>query len=125
MIFRQLFEPQASAYTYLIGCEETREAALIDPVLETVERDLALLGELGLTLKYTLETHIHADHVTGAARLRGETGSKAAVPEKSGADHVDVAVREGEPIAIGRLSLQPLYVAGAYRRSSCLSAAVR
>ena len=86
MIFRQLFEPQASAYTYLIGCEETREAALIDPVLETVDRDLALLGELGLTLKYTLETHIHADHVTGAARLRGEIGSKAAVPgeERSG-----------------------------------------
>jgi len=112
MIFRQLFEPQASAYTYLIGCEETREAALIDPVLETVDRDLALLGELGLTLKYTLETHIHADHVTGAARLRGEIGSKAAVPEKSGADHVDVAVREGDPIAVGRLSLQPLYVPG-------------
>jgi sulfur dioxygenase len=112
MIFRQLFEPQASAYTYLIGCDETREAALIDPVLETVERDVALLSKLGLTLKYTLETHIHADHVTGAARLRDETGSKVAVPEKSGADRVDVAVRDGEPIVIGRLSLEPLYVPG-------------
>lgn len=112
MIFRQLFEPQSSAYTYLVACEETREAALIDPVLDTVDRDLALLEELGLELMYTLETHIHADHVTGAARLRGEIGSKAAVPEKSGADHVDVAVREGDPIAVGRLSLQPLYVPG-------------
>jgi glyoxylase-like metal-dependent hydrolase (beta-lactamase superfamily II) len=112
MIFRQLFEPQSSAYTYLIGCEETREAALIDPVLETVDRDLALLRDLGLTLKYTVETHIHADHVTGAARLRELTGSKAAVPEKSGAAHVDVPLREGERIEVGTLSLEPLYTPG-------------
>jgi glyoxylase-like metal-dependent hydrolase (beta-lactamase superfamily II) len=112
MIFRQLFEPQSSAYTYLIACEETREAALIDPVLETVERDLDLVRELGLTLKYTLETHIHADHVTGAARLREVTGSKIAVPEKSGANRVDLPIREGEPIAVGRLRLEPLYVPG-------------
>ena len=56
MIFRQLFEPQSSAYTYLIACDDSREAALIDPVLETVERDLALLDELGLALRYTIET---------------------------------------------------------------------
>jgi len=112
MIFRQLFEPQSSAYTYLVACEDTREAVLIDPVLETVERDLALLQQLKLTLKYTLETHIHADHVTGAARLREATGSKAGVPENSGAGHVDVPIREGEPIAIGRLSLEPLATPG-------------
>jgi glyoxylase-like metal-dependent hydrolase (beta-lactamase superfamily II) len=81
-------------------------------VLETVDRDLALLAELGLTLKYTLETHIHADHVTGADRLRDETGAKAAVPEKSGASQVDLAVREGEAIAIGELRLEPLYTPG-------------
>jgi glyoxylase-like metal-dependent hydrolase (beta-lactamase superfamily II) len=96
----------------LIGCDQTREAVLIDPVLETVERDLALLAELGLMLKYTLETHIHADHVTGADRLRDETGAKAAVPEKSGASQVDLAVREGEAIAIGELRLEPLYTPG-------------
>jgi len=112
MIFRQLFEPQSSAFTYLIGCDQTREAVLIDPVLETVERDLAVLAELGLMLKYTLETHIHADHVTGADRLRDETGAKAAVPEKSGASQVDLAVREGEAIAIGELRLEPLYTPG-------------
>ena len=112
MVFRQLFEPQSSAFTYLIGCDQTREAVLIDPVLETVDRDLALLAELGLTLKYTLETHIHADHVTGADRLRDETGAKAAVPEKSGASQVDLAVREGEAIAIGELRLEPLYTPG-------------
>lgn len=112
MIFRQLFETISSAYTYLIACERTREAVLIDPVLETVDRDLALLDELGLTLKCTAETHIHADHVTGAARLRQETGSKAAVPERSAADHVDLAVREGEAIEIGDLELRPLYTPG-------------
>jgi glyoxylase-like metal-dependent hydrolase (beta-lactamase superfamily II) len=112
MIFRQLFEPNSSTYTYLLACERTREAALIDPVLDAVERELELLEELGLTLKYSIETHIHADHVTGAALLRHETGSKAAVPEKSRADHADVAVREGEPLAIGDLQLEPLYTPG-------------
>lgn len=112
MLFRQLFEPQSSAYTYLIGCEGSGEALLIDPVLETVERDLELLGELQLTLKYTIETHIHADHVTGAARLRECTGCRCAAPQKSCASHVDLPVREGEAIRIGKLELQPLYTPG-------------
>jgi glyoxylase-like metal-dependent hydrolase (beta-lactamase superfamily II) len=112
MLFRQLFEPQSSAYTYLLGCEETREAALIDPVLETVERDLALLEALGLTLRYTIETHIHADHVTGAWRLKESTGCKCALPERSGAAHVDIEVREGEPIRVGMLEVKPLYTPG-------------
>lgn len=112
MLFRQLFEPQSSTYTYLVACEKTREAVLIDPVQESVERDLGLLRELGLALKYTLETHIHADHVTGAARLRAETGSQAAVPEKSRAEHADVPVREGEPIRFGSLEINPLYTPG-------------
>ena len=112
MIFRQLFEPQSSTYTYLIACPDTGEAVLIDPVLETVERDLAVLAELELTLKYTLETHLHADHVTGAARLRERTGCKAGVPEKSGASACDIAVREGEPLAVGKLRIEPLYTPG-------------
>jgi glyoxylase-like metal-dependent hydrolase (beta-lactamase superfamily II) len=112
MIFRQLFEPLSSTYTYLIACGETREAALIDPVFETVERDLELMKELGITLKYTIETHIHADHVTGAARLRDVTGCKAAVPEKSDAEHADIAVREGEPLTVGLVHIQPLYTPG-------------
>jgi sulfur dioxygenase len=112
MIFRQLFEPVSSTYTYLVACGEAREAVLIDPVIDTIERDLALLDELGLTLKYTVETHIHADHVTGAARLREATGSRAAVPDKSAAAHVDLAVREGEPIRFGRLALEPLHTPG-------------
>ena len=112
MIFRQLFEPQSSTYTYLVACPDTREAVLIDPVLETVERDLAALAELGLSLSYTLETHLHADHITGSARLREQTGSKAAVPEKSAASTCDLPVREGEPIAVGKLRIDPLYTPG-------------
>jgi len=112
MLFRQLFEPVSSAYTYLIGCERSGEAALIDPVFETVDRDLQLLAALGLTLKCTIETHIHADHVTGASRLRQETGCKCAVPEKSGASHADVAVRESDPILVGSVEIRPLYTPG-------------
>jgi len=112
MIFRQLFEPQSSAFTYLIACDERREAALIDPVLETVDRDIQLLRDLGLKLSCTIETHIHADHVTGASALRDRTGCRCAVPQKSGAERADIAVREGEPIRIGRLDLHPLYTPG-------------
>lgn len=112
MIFRQLFEPQCSAFTYLIACDRTREAALIDPVLETVDRDLALIGELGVTLKYTLETHIHADHVTGAAQLRDRTGCKTAVPKQSNANHADLAIVEGMSIAVGDVVIEPLHTPG-------------
>jgi glyoxylase-like metal-dependent hydrolase (beta-lactamase superfamily II) len=112
MIFRQLFEPTASAFTYLIGCDETGEAALIDPVLETAARDLALLEQLGLNLKHTIETHIHADHVTGASILRERTGARIAVPEQSQASQSDVIIREGEPLAVGTLKLEPLHVPG-------------
>ena len=112
MIFRQLFEPVSSTYTYLLACEETGQAALIDPVLETVERDLALIRGLGLTLASTIETHIHADHVTGAGRLRALTGSKAGFPTLSGADFTDFTISEGNPIAIGALQLRPLYTPG-------------
>ena len=112
MIFRQLFEPVSSTYTYLVGCEQTGEAMLIDPVLETVERDLGVIRDLGLRLECTLETHIHADHVTGAGRLRSLAGSKAGFPEASGAELVDFTITEGTPVGIGELQLRPLYTPG-------------
>jgi sulfur dioxygenase len=101
MLFRQLFEPVSSTYTYLLACEQTGQAALVDPVLETVERDLDLIHSLGLTLASTIETHIHADHVTGAGRLRALVGSKAGFPAASGAEFVDFTIAEGDPFAIG------------------------
>ena len=112
MIFRQLFEPTSSTYTYLLACEETGQAVLVDPVLETVERDLDLIRGLGLTLACTIETHIHADHVTGAGRLRALAGSKAGFPAKSGAEFVDFTISEGSPVAVGTVALRPLYTPG-------------
>jgi glyoxylase-like metal-dependent hydrolase (beta-lactamase superfamily II) len=112
MIFRQLFEPVSSTYTYLIGCEQTGQAALIDPVIETVERDLAVIRDLGLSLSCTLETHIHADHVTGAGRLRALSGSKAGFPAASGAEHIDFTILEGTSVAVGELRIRPIYTPG-------------
>lgn len=112
MIFRQLYEPESSTYTYLIGCHDTGQAVLLDPVMETVDRDLAVLQELGLSLTYTLETHIHADHITSACRLRSITGSKIAYPEMDGLACADVGVSEVSSLSVGNLTFQPLYTPG-------------
>lgn len=112
MLFRQLFEPGSSTYTYLLACEESGLAVLIDPVIDTVERDLDLILGLGLTLASTVETHVHADHVTGAGRLRALTGSKAGFPAASGAESVDFTIVEGQPVSVGKMQLRPLYTPG-------------
>ena len=80
MIFRQLFEPLSSTYTYLLGCEESGQAILIDPVITSLERDLGEIKRLGMTLACTVETHIHADHITAALELKHIVGSKIAAP---------------------------------------------
>ena len=85
LIFRPLFDPASSTYTYLLGDSASGEALLIDPVYEQVPRDLALLQELGLRLLATLDTHVHADHVTGAWRLRQRCGSRIGASAASGA----------------------------------------
>lgn len=112
MIFRQLFEPESSTYTYLFGCRDTGRAVLLDAVLETVERDLSVLQELGLTLSHTLDTHIHADHVTAACRLRSLTGCKVAYPEMDNLPCADVGVSEMSPLEVGCLTFQPLFTPG-------------
>jgi glyoxylase-like metal-dependent hydrolase (beta-lactamase superfamily II) len=112
MLFRQLQDPETKTYTYLLADPDSREAVLIDPVAGQVERDLALLDEHGLTLALTLETHIHADHITGAAELRQATGCRVGVPAVAELDCADVLVREGEPIGVGALRLAPLFTPG-------------
>jgi sulfur dioxygenase len=112
MLFKQLQEMDSCTYTYLIGCSETGQAALIDPVLETAERDAALVQELGLTLAYTIETHVHADHLTGARRLRDLTGSRVVYPAIDELPCADVGVREGESFKLGSVELHPLFTPG-------------
>jgi glyoxylase-like metal-dependent hydrolase (beta-lactamase superfamily II) len=112
MIFRQLFEPVSSTYTYLIACEEGGQAILVDPVLPAWQRDLEVLKDLGLRLAITLDTHIHADHITAASRLRRETGSTIAHPAIDALSCVDRPVREGEPLVLGSIRLDPLSTPG-------------
>jgi glyoxylase-like metal-dependent hydrolase (beta-lactamase superfamily II)/rhodanese-related sulfurtransferase len=106
MIFRQLFDPQSSTYTYLLADRAAREALLIDPVFEQARRDAALIEELGLRLRWTLETHVHADHVTGAWLLKEKLRSRIAVSAASGAQGADKYIEPGETIAFGKRHLQ-------------------
>jgi glyoxylase-like metal-dependent hydrolase (beta-lactamase superfamily II)/rhodanese-related sulfurtransferase len=116
MIFRQLFDPQSSTYTYLLADANTREAVLIDPVFEQARRDVALVQELGLRLVATLETHVHADHVTAAWLLKQKLGSRIGVPAASGAEGADFQVAD-EPVRFGASSLEPRQTPG--HTSSC------
>lgn len=101
MIFRQLFDPSSSTYTYLIGDRPGGEAVIVDPVFEQMRRDAALVEELGLRLAWSLETHIHADHVTGAWLLRRKLGCKIALAAASGAEEADRLLADGDRIAFG------------------------
>jgi len=95
MIFRQLFEPLFSTYTYLLGCEETGQAVLIDPVIVAIDRDLAEVNRLGLALAYTLDTHIHADHITAGLEFKQKVGSDIAAPAHDYEDrHVSSIAQE-------------------------------
>jgi len=105
MIFRQLFDPDSSTYTYLLGCPETRNAVIIDPVFEQHDRDLALIRELDLHLRYVLDTHVHADHVTGAWLLRQSLGAETVISARYGIGNVDVPVDHGDVLAFGNCSL--------------------
>ncbi|MBM9578108.1 MBL fold metallo-hydrolase [Leptospira sp. 201903070] len=115
----QLFEIQSSTYTYLIADRETKEAAVIDPVLETVYRDLNLIRELDLHLKYIIETHIHADHISGADEIRNNTGAKTAVSALAGIDCADIALEDGQTLFLGSKKIKAIATPG--HTNACMS----
>lgn len=119
MIFHQFFEPDTSTFTYLLGCEETKQAVLIDTVEADVEQYLQKLNALGLTLVYTLETHVHADHVTGADTLRKKLGSKSVVHRDAGAMCGDLLVTDGIHLQAGALDIEVRYTPG--HTNGCVS----
>lgn len=112
MLFRQLFDRESSTYTYLIADTVTKAAILIDSVLEQVSRDLKLLEELGLTLSYCLETHIHADHITGMTKLRETTGCLGILPETTQVSCADRYIKDGETLQLGKILLEAIATPG-------------
>ncbi|MDJ0795886.1 MAG: MBL fold metallo-hydrolase [Calothrix sp. MO_167.B12] len=112
MLFRQLFDAESSTYTYLIADRQTKEAILVDPVLEKVERDRQLLQELELTLRYCLETHIHADHITGTDKLRSATGCLGVVPANAHAICADVYMEDGDILHLGAIVIKAIATPG-------------
>jgi len=112
MFFRQLYDRSSSTYTYLIADKSTRAAVLVDSVLEQIERDLKLLQELNFTLKYCLETHIHADHITGTGVLRDRTGCQGIVPVNAQAKCADRFIEDGEIIKLGAVEIKAIETLG-------------
>jgi len=119
LLFRQLFDQTSSTYTYLLADDITREAVLIDPVFERHVRDTALLRELGLRLLYTIDTHCHADHVTGAWLMKEATHSKVLLSGAYGAENVDVELKHGDVVTFGAQSLEVRATPG--HTDGCLS----
>jgi glyoxylase-like metal-dependent hydrolase (beta-lactamase superfamily II) len=112
MLFRQLLDRETGTYTYLIADRATKAAVLVDPVIEQVDRDLKWLHELGLTLKFCLETHIHADHITGTSKLRELTGCEGIVPDRAHVACANRFVTDGEVLRVGDVEIQAIATPG-------------
>jgi uncharacterized NAD(P)/FAD-binding protein YdhS/glyoxylase-like metal-dependent hydrolase (beta-lactamase superfamily II) len=112
LLFRQFFELDSSTYTYLIADRQTKEAVLVDTVLEQVDRDLQVLDELGFSLRYCLETHIHADHITGAGKLRQLTGCRVLVPQDATTKSADHSLGDREILTVGNVRIEAISTPG-------------
>jgi len=112
MIFKQVFDTKTSTYTYLIASAKGREAVIIDPVLENVDDYIGLLKEFDLKLVKVIDTHIHADHVTGASKLKQATNCTTLMGEHTPADTVEIKVKDDEIINIDNLNIRSMYTPG-------------
>lgn len=119
LIFRQLFDYETWTYTYLLADSESKEAAIIDSVREQAPRDLKILSELKLYLKYSLETHIHADHITAANILREKTGCKTGVSENAKVNCADLQLKDNDELFLGKIKIKVLATPG--HTDTCLS----
>ena len=112
MIFKQLFDQKSSTYTYLIASAKGREALIIDPVIENVNQYVELLKELDLNLVKVIDTHIHADHVTGASKLKDITKCTTIMGDHTPADTVEIKVKDDEYIDLDNLKIRAMYTPG-------------
>ena len=112
MIFKQVFDTKTSTYTYLIASAKGREAVIIDPVIDNVDEYIQLLKDLDLQLVKVIDTHIHADHVTGASKLKQATNCAALMGEHTPADAVEIKVKDNELINIDGLNIRSIYTPG-------------
>jgi sulfur dioxygenase len=112
MEVRQLFDPESSTYSYLLWDPDSREAVLIDPVQDQITRDLRYIRKHGLILRYTLETHVHADHITGSGLLRKTLNSLVLVHENSRSKCADILLKDGDKIPIGSMKILVIHTPG-------------
>ena len=119
MIFKQLYDLETSTYTYLVADENTKEGVIIDSVKENLERDLALMKELGIKLVYSLDTHIHADHITATKLISERTGAKTVSPWTAQVPCADILLQDGQTLNFGRHELKGIYTPG--HTNTCMS----
>ena len=112
MLFRQLFDKSSSTYTYLIASAKGREALIIDPVLENIEQYIKLLNELDLKLVKVIDTHIHADHITAASKLKNKTNCTTIMGEHTPSDTVEIKVKDDDIICVDKLEIKVIYTPG-------------
>ena len=112
MIFKQLFDTNSSTFTYLIASAKGREALIIDPVLENVEEYIRILKELELRLVKVIDTHIHADHITGASKLKNKTSCAIIMGEHTPSDTLEIKVKDDEIIKIDQLEIKTMHTPG-------------
>ena len=112
MLFHQLFDKSSSTYTYLIASAKGREALIIDPVLENIEQYIKLLNELDLKLVKVIDTHIHADHITAASKLKNATNCTTIMGEHTPSDTVEIKVKDDDIICVDKLEIRVIYTPG-------------